>query len=73
MIVQFFSRGKGRGAGPIDYLLGRQRDRPLATLLRGDADETEALINSSLYAKKYTSGCLSFEEGNIGVDSENGI
>ena len=24
MIVQFFSRGKGRGAGPIDYLLGRQ-------------------------------------------------
>ena len=22
MIVQFFSRGKGRGAGPIDYLLG---------------------------------------------------
>ena len=65
MIVQFFSRGKGRGAGPIDYLLGRQRDRPLATLLRGDADETEALINSSLYAKKYTSGCLSFEEGNI--------
>ena len=52
MIVQFFSRGKGRGAGPIDYLVGRQRDRPLATLLRGDADETEALINSSLYAKK---------------------
>ena len=65
MIVQFFSRGKGRGAGPIDYLLGRQRDRPLATLLRGDADETEALIDSSRNDKKYTSGCLSFEESNI--------
>ena len=26
MIVQFFSRGKGRGAGPIDYLLGSSQN-----------------------------------------------
>ena len=65
MIVQFFNRGTGRGAGPIDYLLGRQRDREFAKLLRGNPEETAALIDSSDYAKKYTSGCLSFEEIDI--------
>jgi hypothetical protein len=65
MIVQFFNRGKGGGSGPIDYLLGKKRDREQAELLRGDPDETAAIIDGSLYAKKYTSGVLSFEEENI--------
>lgn len=37
MIVQFFNRGKGGGSGPIDYLLGKDRDREEARLLRGAA------------------------------------
>ena len=65
MIVQFFNRGKGGGAGSVDYLLGRDRRREDARLLRGNADETIALIDGSTYAKKYTSGCLSFEESNL--------
>ena len=65
MIVSFFSRGTGGGRGPVEYLLGEDHDRELAELLRGDALETIALIDSSPYAKKYTSGCLSFEEADL--------
>lgn len=65
MIVSFFSRGSGGGRGPVEYLLGKDFDRELAELLRGDALETIALIDSSPYVKKYTSGCLSFEEADL--------
>ena len=65
MIVKFHARGAGRGSGPVDYLLGRNRDRDGAELLRGDADQTEALIDASQYAKRYTSGVLSFQEADI--------
>lgn len=65
MIVSFFSRGTGGGRGPVEYLLGEDYDRELAELLRGDALETIALIDSSPYTKKYTSGCLSFEEADL--------
>ena len=65
MIVSFFARGTGGGSGPTDYLLGRDRNREKAELLRGDAEETKALIDASPYAKTYTSGVLSFEEKNI--------
>lgn len=65
MIVSFFDRGTGGGSGPTDYLLGRDRSREKAELLRGDAEETKALIDASPYAKTYTSGVLSFEERNI--------
>lgn len=73
MIVQFFNRGKGGGSGPIDYLLGKDRDREEARLLRGDPEETAALINSSDYAKKYTAGCLSFEESNIPAEQKHAL
>ncbi len=65
MIVKFHARGAGRGSGPVDYLLGPTRDREGATLDRGDPDEIQALIDSSPYAKKYTSGVLSFEEPDL--------
>ncbi len=29
MIVKFHARGKGGGSGPVDYLLGRERNRGL--------------------------------------------
>jgi hypothetical protein len=65
MIVKMFKRGAGGGSGPVNYLLGNNRNREGATLLRGDPDEIKALIDSSKYAQKYTSGVLSFEEADI--------
>ena len=65
MIVKMFKRGAGGGSGPVNYLLGNNRNREGATLLRGDPDEIKALIDSSKYAQKYTSGVLSFEEKDI--------
>ena len=71
MIVKFHSRGTGSGSGPVDYLLGQSRDRPEATLLRGDADLVAAVIDSSAYAKKYTSGVLSFQEVDLHGDAKD--
>lgn len=65
MIVKFHARGVGGGSGPVDYLLGKNRDREGATLDRGNPDDIKALIDSSPYAKKYTSGVLSFEEADL--------
>lgn len=65
MIVKFHARGVGCGSGPVDYLLGKNRDREGATLDRGNPDDIKALIDSSPYAKKYTSGVLSFEESDL--------
>lgn len=65
MIVQFFNRGTGCGEGTVDYLLGKDRDRDQAKLLRGHDQETVVLINSLDFEKRYTSGCLSFEEYDI--------
>ncbi|MCF4176895.1 plasmid mobilization relaxase MbeA [Vibrio sp. McD22-P3] len=73
MIVKFHARGAGRGSGPVDYLLGKGRTRDGATLDRGDPDEIQALIDSSPYAKKYTSGVLSFEEPDLPRETKDKI
>lgn len=65
MIVKIFNRGRGGGSGPVDYLLGKDRNREGAEVLRGNAEETRAIIDASNYEKKYTSGVLSFEEADI--------
>ena len=65
MIVEFFKRGKGKSSGPIDYFLGKNRDREHAKLLSGDLEEVAELIDSSPYVKKYTAGCLSFFEDDL--------
>lgn len=65
MIVKFHARGSGGGSGPVDYLLGKDREREHAKTLRGDPQQTVDLIDSSRYAKKYTSGVLSFEESDL--------
>lgn len=62
MIVKFFSRGSGGGDGSVNYLLGDDRDREGASVLRGNIDITKEVINSTDYARRYTSGALSFEE-----------
>lgn len=73
MIVKFFARGAGGGRGPTEYLLGKDRNRDGATLLRGDADQTRELIDSTDFAKKYTAGVLSFEESDISDDAKQAI
>ena len=65
MIVEFFKRGRGKSSGPIDYFLGKNRDREYAKLLSGDLEEVAELIDSSPYVKKYTAGCLSFFEDDL--------
>ena len=65
MIVQFFRYGNGLSKGPLDYLLGKDRDRDYAKVLQGDVSEVSGLIDTSPYAKKYTSGCLSFYEHDL--------
>ena len=65
MIVQFFRYGNGLSKGPLDYFLGKDRDRDYAKVLQGDVSEVSGLIDTSPFAKKYTSGCLSFYEHDL--------
>ena len=65
MLVKFFSRGKGGGAAPVDYLLGKDRNREDASVLRGDAEQVKQLIDGLSFARNYTAGCLSFAEKDI--------
>ena len=43
MIVQFFRYGNGLSKGPLDYLLGKDRDRDYAKVLQGDVSEVSGL------------------------------
>ena len=65
MIVDFFRHGAGLSKGCLDYLLGEDRERENAEVLTGDVELTAQLIDSSPFAKKYTSGCLSFYEHDL--------
>ncbi|NHS74373.1 nuclease, partial [Acinetobacter baumannii] len=55
MIVDFFRHGSGLSKGCLDYLLGEDRERDNALVLSGDVELTAQLIDSSPFAKKYTS------------------
>lgn len=70
MIVKFFGRGSGGGNSPVNYLLGEDRQREGASILRGNAEITKELINSTDYARRYTSGVLSFEESYKSITAE---
>lgn len=73
MIVQFFDYGSGLSKGPLDYLLGKNRDREHAKIISGDEKEIAELIDSSPFAKKYTSGCLSFYESDLSEEAKKQI
>lgn len=65
MLVKFMARGAGGGSGPVDYLLGKDRQREGASVLRGDPEQVRELIDSAGFSQNYTSAVLSFEESEI--------
>lgn len=69
MIVKIHSRGAGSGSGPVDYLLGKDRQREQASVLRGNPEHVCELIDGCDFARAYTSGVLSFQEPDI-ADAE---
>ena len=73
MLVKFFNRGRGGGNGPANYLMGKNRDREHAQVLRGNLENTVELINGLSFARNYTSGCLSFAESDISNKQKNDI
>lgn len=70
MIVKFFSRGSGGGDSPVNYLLGEDKQRKGASVLRGNPEITKELINATDYSRRYTSGALSFEESHKNITAE---
>lgn len=62
MIVKFFARGSGGGKGVADYLMGKDRNREGASVLRGDIEQTKEIIDGLDFSRNYTAGVLSFEE-----------
>ena len=70
MIVKIHSRGAGSGSGPVDYLLGKARDRDKAVVLRGEPERVRQLIDGCEFARSYTSGVLSFREENLPDDEK---
>lgn len=62
MIVKMFRHGTGGSANVFNYLLGEDEKRLNAEVLRGDIETQKLLIDSLDFKRKYTSGCLSFEE-----------
>lgn len=74
MIVKFFAnRGSGSPKASIDYLRGKNQDRELATVLRGDPDLTQRIAEASEFKNRYTVGCLSFEERDLPLKSKREI
>lgn len=74
MHIKFFDRGRGKGAGPVDYCVSEEvtvsagrsgayrhikRD-PAPEVLRGNPELTKSLIDSLEFKHKYTSGVIAF-------------
>ena len=75
MLVKIFGTGTGKGDGVVGYLLGIDylsggEMRAGASVLNGDPQLTQELINATQYAKRYTAGCLSFEESPDSLTAE---
>ena len=74
MIVKFLgNKGGGSAGATIDYLLGKDRDRPGAVLLSGDPELTQRLADNLDFQNRYTVGVLSFEELEIAAHQKEEI
>lgn len=66
MIVKFLgNKGGGSAGATMDYLLGKDRDRPGAILLSGDPELTVRIAENLDFKNRYTVGVLSFEESDL--------
>lgn len=57
----------------VDYLLGIDRNRQGAKLIRGDINLSLEIAKQSAHKNKYSCGCLSFEEADIDEKSKHEI
>lgn len=74
MIVKFLpNKGGGSAKATMNYMLGKDRDREGAKLLRGNPLLTERLADNLDFKNRYTVGVLSFEESNIPEKSKHEI
>ncbi len=75
MYMKVFEHGKGRGEGPVDYVIDTKRDgreRSPPQVLRGNPALTKELINSLDTDWKYSSGVLSWNHADkVSVEQEN--
>ena len=66
MIISTFKTGKGKSRGPLNYLLGNDKDNkprnPAPVIVKGDNRLTEILIDSNHRQYKYTSGAIAFRD-----------
>ncbi|MBS7776918.1 relaxase/mobilization nuclease domain-containing protein [Acidovorax sp. CCYZU-2555] len=66
MIISTFKTGKGKSKGPLNYLLGNDKDNnprnPAPIIVKGDKRLTEVLIDSNHRQYKYTSGAIAFRD-----------
>lgn len=66
MIITTFNTGRGKSKGPLNYLLGNDKDNkqrdPAPEIVKGDRKLTEILIDSNTRKYKYTSGAISFRD-----------
>lgn len=66
MIISTFKTGKGKSKGPLNYLLGNDKDNkprnPKPEIIKGDRKLTEILIDSNHRQYKYTSGAIAFRD-----------
>ena len=66
MIISTFKTGKGKSRGPLNYLLGNDKNNqprdPAPEIVKGDRKLTEVLIDSNHRQYKYTSGAIAFRD-----------
>ncbi|HEA3286500.1 TPA: relaxase/mobilization nuclease domain-containing protein [Pasteurella multocida] len=71
MLIKIFkNKGKGNAKASVDYLLGKDRNRELAIVLKGNPELSLELAQGLAFSNKYTVGCLSFEEGDLPKESK---
>ena len=73
MVVIIHNKGDLSTNGAADYLLGEDRKRKDALLLRGDPEAQIQLMNTLNFSKYYTSATLSFSEEDLPEPDKNAI
>lgn len=74
MIVHFMkNKGKATPRSAINYMLGKDRDREHAKVLKGNPELTVAIAENLKFKHKHTVGVLSFEEKNISEENKKEI